>query len=315
MRRLKLSTRASKLALAQSNEVAGQLRAIDSGLDIELVHIRTQGDRDTSDFLYKSRSVGVFTSEVEDSLLDGRADIAVHSLKDLPTVPREGLVVGAIPKRQSVADALITRHEVCSIEDLPKAATVGTSSLRRIAQLKRLRPDLNCVALRGNVDTRLSKIAGGLVDAAVMAVAGLARLGLLDRISAILEPTEFVPAPAQGALAVQVRSDDTDVLRLVGRLDDASARLTAEIERTVLASLHGGCSVPLGVFTQTEGPTLTIHAILLSPDGGESLRISETTDAENARQAAETLARRLLSIGGRRILDAIGRDAPMPDDP
>jgi len=311
MRPLKLGTRASKLALTQSNQVAENLRALLPGLEIELVHITTTGDRDTSDFLHKAQSVGFFTTEVENALLDRRADIAVHSLKDLPTVIREGLLVAAIPERESVADGLISRHDVSSLNDLAEGATVGTSSLRRIAQLKQHRPDLNCVPFRGNVDTRLSKVDSGVVDAAVMAVAGLTRLGLADRISAVLDPKEFLPAPAQGALGVQVRGDDAEVVELVSRLDDANARLGAETERTVLAALHGGCSIPLGLYTEIEDDCLIIHAVLSNPEGTESFRVSETAAVADAQQCAEALAQRLLNIGGREILGAIRHE----DDP
>ncbi len=205
--------------------------------------ISTKGDRDKSDFLYKSESIGFFTSKVEKTILDGKADIAVHSLKDLPTTPASGLIIAAIPQRESPADALVASGLVSSIKDLPAGATVGTSSLRRIAQLKHQRGDLKCVPLRGNVETRVAKVHSGQIDAAIVACAGLNRLGLTERISAILTPQDFIPAPAQGALAVQIRADDSELTELLGRLDDKPTRISVEAERTVLAVMQGGCSM------------------------------------------------------------------------
>jgi len=256
MRPLKIASRASKLALVQSNHIRNLLKNLSDGIEISIVKVSTKGDRDKSDFLYKSDSMGFFTSEVENAVLDGRADIAVHSLKDLPTAGTKGLVVAAVPKRESVADALIAnrgfrglhglntnKKSVKSVQSvvaaLPAGAIVGTSSLRRIAQLRRLRDDLKCVPLRGNVETRVSKVASGKIDAAIIACAGLNRLGLADKISAILSPQEFLPAPAQGALAVQIRTADGELAELVSQLDDKHSRITVETERTILTSMHG----------------------------------------------------------------------------
>jgi len=247
MKPIRIASRGGKLALVQSNYIRSRLEELSGEVDVSIVKISTRGDRDKSDFLNKPDSIGYFTSEVENALLDGRADVAVHSLKDLPTTYTDGLTVAAIPARETVADALITRRRrAASLADLPAGATVGTSSLRRIAQVRLLRDDLKCVPLRGNVETRLAKVARGEVDAAIVACAGLHRLGLADKISAILPPEEFLPPPAQGALAVQIRADDTELAELVAKLDDRDARITAETERRILASMHGGCSIPLG---------------------------------------------------------------------
>jgi len=218
MRQIRIATRASKLALIQSNYIRQLLQGLSNDIEISIVETSTKGDRDKSDFLYKSESIGFFTSEVENAILTNVADIAVHSLKDLPTTIAQGLMVVAIPKRESPADALIASPQIESIQDLPKGATVGTSSLRRIAQVKHHRPDLKCVPLRGNVETRVEKVQTCQVDAAILACAGLNRLSLADKISAVLPIRDFIPAPAQGALAVQTRTDDDEVAAIIRRL-------------------------------------------------------------------------------------------------
>lgn len=305
MRPLKIASRASKLALVQSNYICNLLKNLSSNIEISIVEISTKGDRDKSDFLYKTDSMGFFTSEVENALLDGRADLAVHSLKDLPTACTEGLVIAAIPKRESVADALIASSQASSVAALPAGATVGTSSLRRIAQLRRLRDDIKCVPLRGNVETRISKVASGQVDAAVIACAGLNRLGLEDKISAILPPQEFLPAPAQGALAVQIRTDDNELAELVAKLDDKKSRIAVEAERAILSSMHGGCSIPLGVYSQISGDNMIIDAVISDVEGDKYIKRSKTANINEAKFCAEELAQELLNAGGREILDQI----------
>jgi len=307
---IRIASRGSKLALAQSNYIRGLIENLDRGVEVSIVEVSTKGDRDRSDFLHKSDSVGYFTSEVENALLDGRADLAVHSLKDLPTAYTKGLVVAAIPKRQSVADCLVARDRAASLADLPAGATVGTSSVRRIAQVRHLRSDLKCVPLRGNVETRLSRVAAGVVDAAIVACAGLNRLGLAEKITGILPPREFLPAPAQGALAVQIRDDragsaDIELAELVSKLDDKEARITAEAERRVLASMHGGCSIPLGVYSQIDGDSISIDAAILDLEGSRCVNRSKTAALNQARSCAELLAQELLAAGGQEILDRI----------
>ncbi len=305
MRPLKIASRGSKLALVQSNHILDLLKNLRDDIEITIVKVSTKGDRDKSDFLYKSDSMGFFTSEVENAVLDGRADIAVHSLKDLPTAGTKGLIVAAVPKRQSVADALIASSQAASIAALPAGATVGTSSLRRIAQLRRLRDDLKCVPLRGNVETRVSKVASGQVDAAVVACAGLNRLGLADKISAILPPWEFFPAPAQGALAVQIRTADNELAELVSQLDDKYSRITVEAERCILTSLHGGCSIPLGVYAQISGDNIKIDAMLSDVEGKKYIKRSRIDCISEAESCARELAQDLLDAGGQEILDQI----------
>lgn len=305
MKHVRIASRASKLALAQVDLVRKLLENLCPGLETSIVKISTKGDRDKSDFLYKSESMGFFTSEVEKALLDGRADLAVHSLKDLPTALTPGLIVAAVPKRESPADALIARNKVTSIRDLPAGTTIGTSSLRRIAQLYLLRDDIKCVPLRGNVETRLRKVMEGRVDAIVIACAGLNRLGLSDKISAILPPKEFIPAPAQGALAVQIRDDDAGLADLVTQIDDKNSRIAAETERCVLETMHGGCSIPLGVYSQIRNDQITIHAIISDLEGKKYVRQTITGPLDEAKTVAKKLAGSLLADGGQEILNRI----------
>ena len=304
-RTIRIATRASRLAVAQADIVASLLKQLYPELKISLVKVSTKGDRDRTDFLYKSESAGFFTREVEKAVLDGRADIAVHSLKDLPTAGTSGLVIAAVPQRASAADALVCSNKAASITKLPAGAAIGTSSLRRIAQIRHIRSDLRCVPLRGNVETRVSKVISGQIDAAIVACAALERLGLTEKISAILQLDEFIPAPAQGALAVQTREDDAELAGLVSQIDDRVSRITAETERHLLAAIHGGCSIPLGVYSYIEGNDITIDAMLADVEGKNYIRLAMTSVVENAQTSAEQLAEELLSAGGREILAKI----------
>ena len=304
MKQLRIATRASQLALAQTRQVMAALSAVCPEAVISIVEVSTQGDRDKSDFLYAVGSVGFFTTEVERALLDGRADVAVHSLKDLPTAITEGLTIAAIPAREAVCDVLVTNEPVASMDALAAGAVVGTSSLRRITQTKRIRPDLNCRPLRGNVETRLRKLRDGQYDAIVLAQAGLNRLGLTDGHRLVLEPEVFIPAPGQGALAIQTRSDDTELRELISRLEDPHARITVETERRILAGLHGGCSIPLGVHARIDGETMHIDTILCDL-AGHCIHRSRTCAVNNAPETADNLTHDILNNGGREILDAL----------
>ena len=305
MTSVRIASRVSKLALAQTNIVKKELLALTPELEVTLVAVSTKGDRDKSDFLYKSQSVGVFTSEVENTLLDGRADLAVHSLKDLPTAITPGLKVAAIPSRESPADALVTAMPTDAVSDLPAGATVGTSSLRRIAQLRRLRQDLKCIPLRGNVETRIAKVTSGQIDAAVVACAGLNRLSLEHNVSVRMDPREFIPAPAQGALALQVRDDNEAMEKLVAQLDHKQTRIAVEAERHILATMKGGCSIPLGVYAEIIGQVITIRAVLSDLDGNNCVSRTGTAPVDEAQKTATELAQYLLNNGGSEILDRI----------
>lgn len=305
MKEIRIATRSSKLALAQAIATKESLSQLAPEIDISLVEISTKGDRDKSDFLYKSESVGFFTSEVERALLDGRADVAVHSLKDLPTAITPGLTIAAIPVREQVSDAVVASGTPRSLMDLPQGASIGTSSLRRITQLKRLRPDLDCQPLRGNVETRIRKVKEGQVDAIVIAQAGLNRLGLSDNISFVLDPKEFIPAPGQGALAIQTRESDTELCELVSNLDHLNTRITVETERRILAGLHGGCSIPLGVYSLIEKGMIHISATLSNLDVTKHLSKEACCPVEEALQTADRMTADILEEGGRDILDEI----------
>jgi hydroxymethylbilane synthase len=308
MKTIKIATRASKLALAQANLVKDCLQAMAPDTPVSVVKISTKGDRDKSDFLYKSSSVGFFTSEVENSLLNHEGDIAVHSLKDLPTTTTNGLTVSAIPCRENVSDVIVASSNLFSIHDLPEKARIGTSSLRRISQLKRLRPDLDCQPLRGNVETRIKKVHDEQVDAIVIAQAGLNRLGLSDQISLVLDPVHFIPAPGQGALAIQTRTDDVELCRMVAKIDDSDSRLTAETERRILAGLHGGCSIPLGVYCHIENETLHIHAILSNITATKHIRKVASCPLDQAVQTADAITKQILNEGGREILGELRQE-------
>lgn len=305
MKSIRIATRASKLALAQANQTMKDISSLSPTSTICLVEISTKGDRDQSDFLYKVGSTGFFTSEVERALLDGRADVAVHSLKDLPTAITNGLTISAIPNREQVNDVIVASKDIASIQDLPKGAVVGTSSLRRITQLKLIRPDLDCQPLRGNVETRIRKVQEGQVDAIVIARAGLNRLDLSGHISLILPPEDFIPAPGQGALGIQTREDDTELCQIISKLDDPNARLTTQTERRILAGLHGGCSIPLGVFSFIESDTLHIRTILSNLAATKQIRKTASCPLDRALETADTITQQILHDGGEQILDEI----------
>lgn len=309
MKEIRIATRASKLALAQAKQTMNSLASLEPNCPISLVKISTKGDRDRSDFLYKSdTTTGFFTSEVERALLDGRADIAVHSLKDLPTTITEGLTISAVPPREQVNDVIVAPNTITSIQDLPRGAKIGTSSLRRITQLKLMRPDLDCQPLRGNVETRINKVKDGQVDAIVIARAGLNRLNLSAHISLILPPEDFIPAPGQGALAIQTRQDNTDLCTIVSNLEDPNTRLTVETERRILAGLHGGCSIPLGVYSFVDDNTLHIHAILSNLAATKHIRKTASCSIDRAMETADMLTQEILDEGGKHILDEIRKE-------
>ncbi len=305
MKTIRIATRASKLALAQTKQVKNLLSSVAPDIPISIVEISTKGDRDKSDFLYKVGSTGFFTSEVEQALLDGRADVAVHSLKDLPTTITKGLTISAIPQREQVSDVIVASGDIASIQDLPKGATVGTSSLRRITQLKLIRPDLDCQPLRGNIETRIRKVRQGQINAIVIAQAGLNRLNLSGNISLILPPENFIPAPGQGALAIQTRKDNTALYNLVSRLEDPNTRITVQTERRILAGLHGGCSIPLGVFSFIEKDAIHISAILCNLAATKNIRKTASCSIDMALKTADIMTQQILAEGGKDILEEI----------
>ncbi len=258
---LRIATRGSALALVQTEIAAAALRAAVPGVTVEVVTITTQGDRDQATPLRVLGGQGVFVAAIREAVLDGRADIAMHSLKDVPTIPVDGLTIGAMMERGDPRDAFVGR-EGARLADLPEGARVGTSSTRRIAILRALRPDLEAVEIRGNVDTRLGRVAAGEVDGVLLAAAGLDRLGRLAEATQLFDATAFLPSPAQGVIALECRADDAATLAALAHLDDAASRAAATAERGVLAALGTGCDLAVGAYARAEGDLVRLRAML-----------------------------------------------------
>lgn len=282
MTRITLGTRGSQLARWQTNWVANQLRAHVPDLEIVITLITTQGDRVLDTPLSQIGDKGLFTREIETALIDHRIDAAVHSLKDLPTDLPAGLTLAAICAREDVRDAIVSRLNI-GLDALPRGARVGTSSLRRAAQLRAHRPDLKIVNMRGNVDTRLHKSLTDEYDAVVLAVAGLVRLGFANRITELLSLDVMLPAPGQGALAIETRADDANTRALVNQLDHAPTRAATNAERAFLRALGGGCQLPVAAYGQVDADTLHLRGLIASEDGAHVSRgelRGATTDAD-----------------------------------
>ena len=262
---LRIATRGSRLALVQTGLVADALRAAHPDLRVEVVEINTEGDRDRQTPLRVLGGRGVFVKAVEDALLDGRADVAVHSLKDVPSEPVPGLTIAAVPERADPRDVLVA-SEGRSLAELPAGSRVGTSSRRRAALLHALRPDLETIEIRGNVDTRIQKVLDGEADAVILAASGMDRLGRLGEATQCFEAMEFLPAPGQGALGVQCRNDDGDTLGLLAALDHAATRAATDAERGLLSALGTGCSLPVGAYATVSGDLLALRGMLAQDD-------------------------------------------------
>jgi len=292
---LRIGTRGSTLALTQTGMVADDL-ADAYGVNTELVTITTDGDR-SNEPLSRAGGTGLFTGALRDALLAGECDVIVHSLKDLPTAPHDQLVVAAIPAREDPRDALIARDGL-TLDQLPSGARVGTGSPRRMAQLRARRPDLEVVDIRGNVDTRLGKVTSGELDAVILAAAGLTRIGRTDVVTEFLDADRWPTAPGQGALAVEVRRGEEN---LVDRLDHAETRVAVEAEREVLALLEAGCSAPVGARAVIDAGLLMVSASVYSLDGTTTLTSSHAgvwpDDGDPAREVAASVARELLDAG------------------
>jgi hydroxymethylbilane synthase len=303
--RVVIGTRGSPLARWQAEHVADRLRAFHPGLEVTLSIIVTEGDRFQAGPLIEVGGKGVWVKDIERALLEGTADLAVHSLKDVPAELAEGLALVAIPPRADPRDALVSRSGV-GLAALPAGARVGTSSLRRVCQLAVARPDLAVELLRGNVDTRLRKVAEGVVDAAVLACAGLDRLGHAGRIAERIAPEVMLPAIGQGALALEARAHDQRVRALVRPLTDTAGEITVAAERALLAGLGGSCRTPLGGHATLTGDRLTVHGLVGRPDGSEILREVVEGSAAEATDLGTELARRLRARGADRILAELG---------
>jgi hydroxymethylbilane synthase len=313
VKRLRIGTRGSSLALWQANHTA-DLLAQRHGIETELVRIRTAGDRLQSASVAQvnaaigseSGTKGIFIKELEEALLAGAIDLAVHSMKDVPTEIPAGLAFAAITRREDPRDCLISR-EGATLETLAPGATVGTSSLRRQAQLRHHRPDIEALDLRGNVDTRLQKLDAGKFDAVVLAVAGVNRLGLGSRITQILNEDVMLPAVGQGALGIETRANDTETSRLAASLDDAETRACITAERALLHELQGGCQVPLGAWAHLVAGEIHIEAAVFSADGKEFVRRDARGAPADAAALGKRLGTALLEAGADKILRLAGR--------
>jgi hydroxymethylbilane synthase len=306
---LRIGTRGSRLALWQAHHVAGLLRPLAGPRPVEMVEIRTTGDRVQDRALSQIGGDGLFTKEIQQALLAGTVDVAVHSLKDLPTAPVDGLVLAAVPPRGPTGDAFVSRRHR-RFDELPAGAVVATSSLRRRAQVLHRRPDLSLVNIRGNVETRLRKLDEEGLGAVILAVAGLERLGLGSAITEVLDPAWLLPAVGQGALGLECRSDDAATQQLLGPLNDPAARAAVLAERALLRGLGGGCLVPIGAAATVAGETLTLRGCVLSPDGTKRLDGDASGAAGDAEGVGRRLADDLLSRGAGEILAAQDRSQP-----
>ncbi|KQV71434.1 porphobilinogen deaminase [Nocardioides sp. Root122] len=308
---LRLGTRASALATTQSGHVADMIRER-LGRDVELVEVSTEGDRSSAP-LATLGGTGVFVSALRDALLEGRVDVAVHSLKDLPTTPAEGIALAAIPLREDPRDVVVARDGL-TLGELPVGSRLGTGSPRRVSQLAALGLGLELQGIRGNVDTRIRKVREGEVDAIVLARAGLSRLGRLGEATEVLDPLQMLPAPGQGALAVECRSGDAELVAALAQLDDAATRAAVTAERAVLATLEAGCSAPLGALAEVvegeDGEELWLRAVALSTDGGLSVRMSATGSVDDAAGLGTRLASEMLDEGAADLMTAAREQGP-----
>jgi hydroxymethylbilane synthase len=302
-RTLRIGTRGSPLALAQAHEVRARLMAA-HGLPEDAFEIRvykTTGDAIQDRPLAEVGGKGLFTKEIEEALIAREIDLAVHSMKDMQTVLPDGLVVGAVLKREDVRDAFISL-KYGSLTALPQGAVVGTSSLRRQAQVKRIRPDLQVVGFRGNVQTRLKKLADGVADATLLACAGLNRLGMADRITSPIATEDILPAVAQGAIAVEIRGDDTETADAIAPLNDAPTALCVTAERAFLAKLEGSCRTPIAGLAALDGDVLTFRGMVFSVDGAQSFDIVREGAAGNAAALGTAAAEALIELGAEALL-------------
>jgi hydroxymethylbilane synthase len=311
MAKLRIGSRGSQLALWQANHVAALLR--DKGHTVEIEVIKTTGDKITSVALAKVGTKGMFTKEIEEALHEKRVDLAVHSLKDVPTDLAQEFELAAIMKREDPRDAFIS-VKFSSLEELPHGAKVGTSSLRRQCQLKAVRPDLEVFPLRGNVDTRLRKLESGEYDAIILAAAGVLRLGLETHVRSRISADVMCPAVGQGALAIEIRRGDQQTKALLAFLNDANTHAAIDCERALLGSLGGGCQVPIGAYAEKRGERLFLRAMVGRPDGSEILR--EQAEGTDGVKLGRETAQALLWRGGDKILnDVYAQEVEVPKQP
>jgi hydroxymethylbilane synthase len=310
MSALRLGTRRSPMAMEQSRLV-GRAITERTGREVALVGVESAGDL-SRELLTQIGGTGVFVSSIRASLLAGNVDIAVHSLKDLPTGPADGIVLGAVPGRDDPRDALVGR-DGAKLADLPAGAMIGTGSPRRAAQLRMLRSDVVPVPVRGNAGTRVARVHSGELAAVVLAYAGLARIGRLDAVTQVFEPDEMVPAAGQGALAVECRDDREDLVALLSQIDDPVSRAATTAERSLLGALEAGCAAPVGAYAAgTE--VLRLHGVVMAADGGTALRGSRSGNLREAEQLGRQVAADLLSRGAGSLMAVSGKHLTSGDD-
>jgi hydroxymethylbilane synthase len=304
-RALIVATRRGELAVTQTQTVIAALKQQHPDLEVRIKEVTSEGDRDRRTVLWNLKETGFFTSRLEEILLAGQADFAVHSFKDLPTRPRDGLTVAAVCDRHFPEDCLLATEPIDSVDRLGEGARIGTSSLRRIAQLKHARPDLEPVPIRGNVRTRLEKLQTEDLDAIILARAGLERLGLDNEISFSFDPVEFIPAPAQGTLAIQTRSDDAEACAIIASIDEERARALTDAEREVLVETKCGCHAPVGAYAVCDGEIMTLRAFLSDTSGRRFFRAQASGPWSQARPLGRNVAGELLEAGGQQVLDEL----------
>ena len=298
---LRVGTRGSTLSLVQTNMVLEQLKRKHSNLIVETKVIRTKGDEDHSTPIFSINQKGIFEKEIDQAISDRRIDVAVHSLKDVPVL-EEGteLVIASVPQRESPANVLVSRNDR-RLRELKSGSKVGTSSLLRVAQLKRARPDLEAIPIRGNVDTRVEKVETGEFDAVILAEAGLVRLGMKQRIAERLPLDDFMPAPGQGILALVARHQDRQILELLQSIEDPSTRAQADAERELVKVLEGGCKVPIGALASTNRERLSVIGCILSKDGKTRLESRESGNIREGAKLGRIVAEELISKGAKKI--------------
>jgi hydroxymethylbilane synthase len=301
---LRIGTRGSKLALAQSEWVKKRIEGQHPHAQVQLVRIKTTGDKILDSPLAKIGGKGLFVKEIEEALLNERVDLAVHSMKDVPAALPEGLILASFPEREDPHDAFVS-IDYLELDQLPQGARVGTGSLRRAAQLLHVRPDLELLPLRGNVDTRLRKLEAGEFQGIILAAAGMRRLGFEDRISQVLPTEQILPAIGQGALGLEVRRDDEETIGLINFLNDEETQVTVEAERAFLKELEGGCQVPIAAFSRLGGGRLDLEGMVAELDGSKIIRDRITGARNEGEDMGIRLARRLLASGADKILEKI----------
>ena len=307
--RIRIATRKSPLALWQANHVRDALLVRHPELDVELLTMTTQGDKILDTPLAKVGGKGLFVKELETGMLEGRADLAVHSMKDVPVEFPQGLCLAAVLPREDPRDVLIS-NTCSSIDELPQGARLGTSSLRRQSQLRARRPDLQILDLRGNVNTRLSKLDNGEYDAIMLAAAGVKRMGWEARITEFLPPEQFLPAIGQGAIGIEIREEDDRLHELVAELNDAQTAIRISAERALNEALQGGCQVPIAGYSEISHGVILLRALVGRPDGTELVQGVISGKPEDAEELGRVLAEDLLSRGAKQILDEVYGEAP-----